>query len=853
MFYLSCHKRGNNILLRYINNNKEIRTKLKYKPSLYIKTVNTVKNTVKSISKYTSLHGDKLKRIQFDTIKDANKAIFEAKDTGIDYYGNRNFNLTFLHEQFKNNEYNPKLIRTFIIDIECPSDKGFPDPMLAEWQVDCLTIYDNITDCYYLFSLYDFDKNSDLLSKYNIQNIKHVKFKNETQLLKGLLGFWQSNFPVNVSGWNSSGFDFPYLFNRLTRLGLDPKKLSPWNVCEIKTKINTFNKEYQQVYILGVNDLDYINLYKKNRFKPRESYKLGFIGGVEQVSEKVDYSSVASNLKTLNKKDPNLYQIYNIIDVYIVKGLDDKLGFFDVTFSLGYLAGINFSEVSSPVGLWENIIYKNTIDDNIITPPKKDQQQQSFAGGFVLDPKIGKHKWLMSSDLNSLYPHLIMQYNISPEKITTLKLDINIDKMIANEDISIPNNLCVTPNGCTFKTDSQGLLPRLMEKLYNERKKIKKEMLTHHQKAISIKDNIITSKSQKEYDHEMQQYRIKDGNQLCRKLALNSAYGALANVHFSLFDIRLAESITTSGQLSIKWINNKLNTYFNELLCTDNVRYIYATDTDSTMFSMERFVELNCKNMETMEIVEYLDRWCKSKLEPLFDKWYQELANYTKAFQQKMVMAREMIASDVFFVAKKRYAANVLDMEGVRYTIKEPYLKIMGLDLVKSSTPEVCRNAMTETVKIILTKNELELQNYIKDFHKEYNTFSVHQIAAPKGVNKLEESYCRPDGSFRHDVTVPFNSRAAINYNNELKKLSLTDYEVINNGDKMRYIYLEEPNRLNQNVIGFVDVFPKEFKLDNKVDYDTMYYKTFIKPITGITDVIGWDIEPKPTLDPLFI
>lgn len=480
-FYLDVRQRGNKILVRYVQDGTEkMLSYSDYKPSLYRKAY------YGETGEYTDLiQSNPMVKETFDSIYEAKQAI-EQSVSGF-YHGNRNFNYTFLHEQFKNTEkYDSNKIRVFVLDIECPAERGFPNAAQAEWAIDSLTIYDNITNKYYLFSLYDFDPSDPELLNEGItpDMIQHFGFDCEVKMLKHLLNFWQKNYPVAVSGWHSSGFDLPYIYNRLLRLGLDPKKLSPWGVCDLRTR-EFQGREILSVNILGVNDLDYMELYKKNRFITRESYKLGFIGHIELGKAKVDFGEEAKNLRTLHKVNPQKYQVYNIVDVQLIKLLDDKLGFLDITFAVAYFAGINFSDVKSPVATWSNLLYRELIDDNTVMPPIKDHDKEHFVGAYVKPPHVGKHKWVISTDFASLYPSLIQQFNISAETITNHYVpDASIDGMSEGTPYTKPDDdLVVCPSGHTFVKDKQGIIPKMMEKLISERKTIKKEML-HHKKVV---------------------------------------------------------------------------------------------------------------------------------------------------------------------------------------------------------------------------------------------------------------------------------------------------------------------------------------------------------------------------------
>lgn len=357
---------------------------------------------------------------------------------------------------------------------------------------------------------------------------------------------------------------------------------------------------------------------------------------------------------------------------------------------------------------------------------------------------------------------------------------------------------------------------------------------------------------QKGLSYHKTQASLKDSGQQVRKILANSGYGAMAEIRFPLYDLRLAKSITMSGQLSIKWGMRKTNEFLNKILNTDGVDYVIYCDSDSQYVGVEALVQkCNMQNKSVQEITDFLDGFCKNHLEPELTKAFEGLKDYTNAYKQMLYMDREVIAENAIFCSKKRYAMSVWDSEGVSYS--DPYIKMMGLDVVKSSTPEPCRVAMKECIKKILNSSEEDTQNYIQKFKKEFKDMDVHEISFPRGVNKLEESYCRPDGTLRTDVTVPINSRAAINYNRELDNLGLEDYEKIFNGDKIKFVHLTLPNRLQQNVIGMVDTLPEEFKLHHKIDYDTMFYKTFLKPIDAIMQIIGWEAVPTPTLEAFFV
>ena len=865
-FYINSVVQNGAICLTYGHDGQVLYAKIEdYKPCLFTMTPNE--------TPYTELITRKnVQKIKFDSIKHANKAIKEARELpDMKYYGNRNYNLTFLHENFKDMEtsYDPKMIRGFDIDIECPAEHGFPCPIKAEWPINVMCIRDSITGIYHVWGdkAFDIDVETERFKKEGIvpNTVKYYHIPDEGELLQSVLDFWTSNYPAYISGWNTAGFDLPYLYNRMRRFGLKVKTLSPWNNVWVK-EFEVFGKPAQNISIAGIADLDYLDLYKKNRFITRESYKLGFIAEIELCKDKVDFSEVASDLRTLHKKDWQTYVVYNIVDTALINQFDEKLGFIGITFAVAYASGINYDDVSSPVGTWEQIMYRETIKDNVILPPKQDHDKASYEGGYVKFPQVGKHKWVVSFDLNSLYPHLIEMFNISPETITsTFVPEVNVDMMVDELPFTRPaGDLAVAPSGNTFRKDILGIAPKKMNSLYAERKSIKKEMLVHEQDKIdakvaisegnvmqSLMDKYSVDSMEAARDAAEKQETLKDGGQMVRKILLNSFYGALANIHFNLFDIRLAESITKGGQLAIRHVGRVVNEYLNAMLKT-NTDYVVYTDTDSIYVKLDIIVERMGMSGETPQaITKMLDQFCEAKMLPCIRDGYEGLKTYTNAYAQKMIMAREVIAERGVFCKKKRYFMSVWNSEGTQYD--KPKTKVMGLDLVKSSTPQFVRDAMSTTVDMILGPNESDVQDFIATFKQEFRAQPPEAIAFPRGVNKMEESYCNGHGEFMAGVTVPINSRAAINFNQYSKKLGIDqNYQEIVGGDKIKFVYLTKPNRLQSHVVGWVDFLPPEFKLHDRVDYDTMFEKTYLKPIRDILNVVDWEVEPSATCDDWF-
>jgi DNA polymerase elongation subunit (family B) len=435
-----------------------------------------------------------------------------------------------------------------------------------------------------------------------------------------------------------------------------------------------------------------------------------------------------------------------------------------------------------------------------------------------------------------------MQYNISPETLIEDRFPgVSVDKVL-NKQISIPENYpyCVCPNGAQYRKDVRGFLPELMEKMYTDRVIYKKKMLEAKQQY------------EKTPTVELTKEIARCNNiQMAKKISLNSAYGAVGNEYFRYFRIENAEAVTLSGQVSIRWIENKLNRYLNKILKTSEVDYVIASDTDSVYLNMGPLVESVYQGREktTEGIVNFLDKICKVEFEKYIEGSYQELASYVNAYEQKMQMKRENIAERGIWTAKKRYILNVWDSEGVRYS--EPKLKIMGLEAVKSSTPAPCRTMIREAFKIIMTKTEDDMIDFIEKSRTKFYNLPPEEISFPRTANNINKY---KSANSIYEKGTPIHIRGVLLYNYYIKKNKLDNkYPVINNGEKIKFCYLKKPNLLHENVISFIQQFPKELNISKYVDYELQFEKSFLEPLKTILQCIDWRTEKTNTLASFFV
>ena len=820
MFYTNVQPFGNYIALRGIDGRGEsFQKKVRYEPTLFVPSQ---KN-----SNWKTLDGKVVSPVNWGSMKDSRQAM---KDYGSDVYGIDQFQYSFISDQFRGMiDYDYSKIRIAYIDIECSSENGFPN--IASANEEILAISIKIGDDFKTYACGEYSPTDD---------VRYIKCPNEKTLLTEFINDWASNYPDIVTGWNSRFFDIPYLVNRTIRVLGErmANKLSPWGWFR-ESKVTLVGGREQQVYdLIGISSIDYMDAYKKFTYINRESYSLNFICYAELGEKKLDYSE-ASTLHELYRTNFQKFVDYNVHDVVLVEKLEEKMKLLEMIISLAYMAKCNFNDVFSPVKMWDCIIYNHLREQKIVIPPKRHEQKlEAYEGAYVKDPHMGRHKWVCSFDLNSLYPHLIMQYNISPETLVDMHdrskmveplLDKEIDTTFLKE-----KNLTMTPNGSLYSRKSQGFLPALMEMMYTDRVKYKKMMIDEQKKGRSADSN------------KLAQYH---NMQINLKIALNSAYGALGNQWFRFYDVRNAEAVSVAGQLSIRWAERAVNKFLNNLLETDGTDYVIASDTDSLYVNLSTLVEkVGLSDASNEKIVSFLDRACETKIQKEIDNCYQELADYVNAYQQKMVMAREVIADVGIWTGKKHYILNVHNSEGVQY--EEPKLKIMGIEAVKSSTPEPCRNALKKAFKIVMNGNEDDVIDFIDDFRKEFNELSAEDVSFPRSVKGLAKY---SDSVTIYRKSTPLHVKGSLIYNEMLKKNRLSKkYPRIQEGEKIKYTYLKEPNPAGDSAIAMLGELPKEFKLDEYIDYDRQFEKSFLDPMKGLLETIGWDYENKSTIMDFF-
>ena len=830
-FYTNVQMVGDQILLRGYEDGKRFSNRDIYKPTMFVSS--------KRETKYKTLTGDYVEPIKPGTIKETRE--FISKYDGVDgfkLYGFERFIYQFISDNYPEDqiEFDISKIKLVTIDIETRSENGFPDVESASEEILLVTIQDYTTKEIITWGTRPFNNTHD-----------HVDYRlcnDENHLLSSFIQWWIENTPDVVTGWNCEFFDIPYITGRLNRvLGSKlMKRLSPWGLVTQSDVVVRGRKNFI-VDIGGVSVLDYMRLYKWSPGTPnQESFRLDYIAQQELGQKKLDHSEF-DTFKDFYTNGWQKFVEYNIIDVELVDRMEDKLKLIELALTMAYDAKVNYQDIFFQVRLWDCIIYNELKKRNIAIPQKVgSKKDEKYAGAYVKEPIPGKYDWVVSFDLNSLYPHLIMQYNISPETLIDKRHpSATVDRILGEEiNFELYKDNAICANGAMYRKDKRGFLPELMQKYYDERVIYKNRMI----------------KAKKAYEKTPSKLLEKEiarcnNIQMAKKISLNSAYGAIGNQYFRYYKLENAEAITLSGQVSIRWIENKMNQKINHILKTEDVDYVIASDTDSIYLNLGPLVEVIYKEREktTESIVGFLNKICEMEFEKYIESSYEALASYVNAYDQKMIMKRENIADRGIWTAKKRYILNVWDSEGVRYN--EPKLKIMGIEAVKSSTPAPCRKAIKDALIVMMSGTENEMIDFISNFRQEFKSLPPEEISFPRTVSDVVKYRGR---NAIYEKGTPIHARGSLLFNHHIKRLKLEGkYSLIGNGEKVKFCYLRSPNPIHENVMSFIQDFPREIGLEKYVDYDLQFEKSFLDPLKIILDVIQWNVEKTTTLESFFL
>lgn len=911
-FYTSVERYGNNILWRGYENGRPFSRKVQYEPRMF-------ETSYASNSGFISLDLKKpLMERKFPSMKECKAFIDKYTGSNKQIYGNTNYIAQFIHDHYPNDiKFDVSKINMFMFDIEVDISTGKPNMRTADKPITAVSIKSSRHDEYILLGLKDYDK-TKTETNIPLDRIRFIKFDSEVKMLSYFIKLWKHEYPEIVSGWNSVYFDIQYIMTRIERLfGEDTlKSMSPWGIVKPISQ-EMYGKEQWTYHIYGINSIDYMDAFKKFGYKygPQETYKLDHVANVILGERKLSYEEYGS-LSELYVKNPQKYLDYALKDTQLIQRFEEETALLALVLTVAYEGGVNYKDAFGTVGIWDAILYRRLMNNKEVPPVKgaAGTPSNDLVGGFVKEPRPGLYKWIVSFDLNSLYPHLMMQYNMSPETINkaytlihikndilaNLSLDKNkehaeavkefldcgkydvifynitekfLDVDTPKDDLvmfGLANSMhtnSIAANGTTFTNTFEGLIPKIIDEKYAERSIAKNSMLE--------KEKLL-----EKTDDEKQRLLIKKdiiqlhNKQMSIKILMNALYGATANPYFIYYIMEMAEAITKSGQLSVQWAAKYVNAYMNKICKTTGVDYITYIDTDSIYINFEAFI---VKMFGTSDIdndtgEKFIDDVCKSKIEGVIKDAYTDLANYLGSYKNRMVMKREKINNTALFVRKKRYVLSTLNSEGVHYS--EPKISVTGLESVRASTPEVCRERLKNSFKIVMTTDEATTQQYIDKFYEEFVKLPAEKIAKNSGTDNInkyaddsesvsivdglydeedELNYAEPtnygsfniskfsDGRGGYIKGTPGHVRGCLVYNTYLKKLGLdTKYNLIQSGDKIKTVYLKMPNPLKENLVSFPEILPKEMGLDAYIDYETQFFKVFLSPMEKLLNSIGW-------------
>jgi DNA polymerase elongation subunit (family B) len=798
---------------------------LKYAPTYYLPT--------REYTGITTLDGAPLLPHRLDSIQEGRDFLEQHPEA----YGNIQCEYMALADTYGDVEIIPDMERLYIwnLDIETASDIAFAPPEDPFNEITAITVRWR-------------HRGESGVVVYGTKpytakpNVTYHECANEAALLTQFIADWRGkgDYPDIVTGYNVQFFDMPYLVNRIRRVLSEEivLKLSPFE--RITNRMVTlYGRDQSVVDIRGIAILDYLELYKKFTYTQQESYRLDHIAHVELGKRKLSYEEYKS-LATLYRENYQLFIDYNIQDVELVDELDQKLKLIELVCALAYSARANYVDTFRQVRLWDIMIYHYLRARNVQIPARREvEKTEQYAGAYVKDPLVGQHEWVVSFDVASMYPHIIREWNLSPETLLS-KVEgkwHTIDALLSQPSVAEHTNdgeYALAANGVQTRRDVEGFLPAMLKTLYDERTRYK-NMATEAKKA---RENV--DKSDPQYAVLTKQIAAYNNQQMVRKVNLNSAYGALGSNYFRFYDTNLAEAVTLTGQLTIRWIANAVNAYLNENLGT-NKDYIIASDTDSIYINLGPLVahEELFNGQSKDRIVTMLDRFCEKRIQKVIDRALDALASYLNVAVPCLSMKREVIADKGVWTAKKRYMLNVYDTEGVRHA--SPKLKMMGIEAVKSSTPAVARTILTRGIELLLRGTQEEIWALVAKEREKFMQAAFDDIAMPRSVNGLRK-YSRTEKG------IPIHVAGAIAFNRRLDADKLTSVEPIREGAKIRFAYLREPNPFCCHVLSAVYGCPEEWQVEKYLDYDKQFQIAVLAPLNAILNLVGWTAEHQVSL-----
>jgi DNA polymerase elongation subunit (family B) len=711
------------------------------------------------------------------------------------------------------------------IDIEIESGNEFPHEDQAKYPINLITIWSSKTKQYYIFGNRPYTGDSPDAKNY-------VCIENEKEMLIKFMTFFKHcNFDI-ITGWNV-WFDIKYITNRLHNIGVENMSFSPID--------NVYVNNHGDMSIAGLIVLDYMQLYKEIDRTPQESYSLNSVSMNELGVGKLE---LEGQINVAYKTNWNRFVEYNINDVFLVRKLDEKKKLIELMINFAYQALIPVERAMSTIAVITGYILKYLHQNNMVLPDKPNVFKEEYPGAYN-HSLPGVYENCISFDVESMYPHVLIGFNVSPETLVT--------------DFDPTLDLIPTPiEGIYYRKDKKGVLPIITEMVFKERKifKTKEKILNAHEQGMSIEDIAktfhITVEDATKRIADMKAeggtvvyYHMQQG---VRKVIANSMYGVMGNPYFHLYSRDNAMTVTSGGQDLIKYLSNQINLYFIEKFHVEfkskkiNSEVVILVDTDSCYVCLNEVAKSLGVDVSTHEkLLKWQDSFNKEFFEPFFNQILQKYAD-KYGIKQLINFKREKTITKQIVLKNKRYVAEYISNEGIIY--KEPQLTFVGVEVVRSGTPQYCRDHLKATIKTLFdTFDQKLLINKMIEIKDGFFKQPIDMIASPRGINnynkyaQTSEYYIKNGLSYVKGCQI--HIRAAINYNYITKKYGLP-LQPAADGSKIKFIYTYENNEIATNVIGFIGKYPVEFTKIFKIDYESQWEASFIHTIQQFFDVLNW-------------
>jgi len=743
-------------------------------------------------------------------------------------------------------------------DIECEMTSGLPNPEEATNELTSIALHDSATNQYWVLVM---DKDGLMVEKTTDKAIV-LPFRDERDMLMKYLELYEMINPSIVTGWNIDFFDTPMLYNRIKRLlgERQANRLSPIGQC--------FWSPYRKRYFMaGVSYLDYISLYKIYNYGELPNYRLDTVAQKELGKGKIEYQG---NLDQLFKEDIEKFIEYNLVDVELVVGFEEKLQFIDLCRGICHVGHVPYEDFVYSSKYLEGALLTYLRRRNLVAPNKpadrrermealKANKQEKFIGAYVKAPIVGKYEWIYDLDLTSLYPSIIMSINISPEtKIGKIKdWDANefikgsVDTYQIDDDTITKENLkeylekskfAIASNGVLYRTDTVGCIPGILDLWFKKRVEYKDEMVKYGKAGNKEK------------------YAFYHKRQLVQKILLNSLYGVLGLPAFRFYDVDNATAVTTTGQTVIKSTADMANIKYNKELGTPDLDSNIYIDTDSVFFSAVPLMDKrlpNWKNEEQDVIAGYVNDIAEEMqdyLNDFYDILSKKVFNIDKD-KHRLEIKMENVAKAGLWIAKKRYAQWIISDNGVPCD----KLDVKGLDVKRSSFPKAFQECMGKVlIDILKGVSEEELTEYVLDFKKNMVNRPNSEIAKNTAVKNLKKYM--PKGKrvpFTTMKGTPAHVKAAIAYNDLIKHFDVPfKYGPMVNGDKVKWVYLKT-NPLGLNGLAFTGwKDPPEIEefINTYIDHNKIFERELRFKLQDFYDAIGWGemISEQKTAEKFF-